>query len=154
MTDPVKLLLEDSPKITSPKKRNFSINIGDNFQIKSQAKGLPAPKITWRRQGRIIGNDTLVLNGVTSNDSGVYLCSAHNHAGEDHKEIVVTVMEHKYGSKKPAVPAPHTTSHYAVWPVVVGVSVFLVAAAIVFRLRGRYCKRNIPYGPQIDVQAS
>ena len=72
------------------------------MRIKSQARGLPTPNITWTRQGRIIDNDTLVLNGVTSNDSGVYLCSAHNQAGEDHKEIVVTVMEHKYGSKKPA----------------------------------------------------
>ena len=76
------------------------MNIGDNLRINSQAKGLPTPTITRTKQGRIVGNDTLVLNGVTPNDSGVYLCSAHNQAGEDHKEIVVTVLEHNYGSQK------------------------------------------------------
>ena len=70
------------------------------MRINSQAKGLPTPTITWTKQGRIVGNDTLVLNGVTPNDSGVYLCSAHNQAGEDHKEMVVTVLEHNYGSQK------------------------------------------------------
>ena len=90
----------DSPKITSPKQENFSVNIVDNLRINSQAKGLPTPTITWTKQGRIVGNDTLVVNGVTPNDSGVYLCSAHNQAGEDHKEIVVTVLEHNYGSQK------------------------------------------------------
>ena len=76
------------------------MNIGNNLQINSQAKGLPAPNITWTKQGRIVGNDTLVLNGVTLNDSGVYLCRAYNRVGEDHKEIVVTVLEHNYGSRK------------------------------------------------------
>lgn len=52
-------------------------------------------------------------------------------------------------------PVPRITSHHtAVWQVVVGVSAFLIAAVVVFRLRGRRCKRNIPYEPQIDVQAS
>ena len=76
------------------------MNIGDNLRINSQAKGLPAPNITWTKQGRIVGNDTLVLNRVTPNDSGVYLCSAHNQAGEDRREIVVAVIEHNYGSQK------------------------------------------------------
>ncbi|PFX16777.1 Hemolin [Stylophora pistillata] len=159
LTDPVKLLLEDSPKIISPKKRNFSINIGDNLRIKSKAKGLPTPNITWTRQGRIFVKDTLVLKGVTSNDSGVYLCSAHSQAGEDHKEILVTVMEHKYGSKKPAVPhiATRTSSDGSpVWlfPVVIAVSVSVIAVVVVFGLRGRHCKRNIRYEQHIDIQAS
>ncbi|CAH3045753.1 unnamed protein product [Pocillopora meandrina] len=158
LTDPVMLLLEDPPKITSPKQENFSVNIGDNLRINSQAKGLPAPNITWTKQGRIFGNDTLVLNRVTPNDSGVYLCSAHNQAGEDHKEIVVTVLEHNYGSQKLTVPhMPTQTSHdrgSLVWlfPVVIGVSVLLIAAVVIFRLRGRYCERNLAYGQHIDEE--
>nr|XP_058955553.1 tyrosine-protein kinase-like otk [Pocillopora verrucosa] len=160
LTDPVMLLLEDSPKITSPKQENFSVNVGDSLRINSQAKGLPAPTITWTKQGRTVGNDTLVLNGVTPNDSGVYLCSAHNQAGEDHKEIAVTVLEHYYGSQKLTVPhMPTQTSHdrgSPVWlfPVVIGVSVFLIAAVVVFRLRGRHCKRNLAYEQHIDEKAS
>ncbi|XP_066017366.1 uncharacterized protein [Pocillopora verrucosa] len=160
LTDPVMLLLEDSPKITSPKQENFSVNVGDSLRINSQAKGLPTPTITWTKQGRIVGNDTLVLNGVTPNDSGVYLCSAHNQAGEDHKEIVVTVLEHNYGSQKLTVlHMPTQTSHdrgSPMWlfPVVIGVSVFLIAAVVAFRLRGHRCRRNLAYEQDIDEKAS
>ena len=39
-------------------------------------------------------------------------------------------------------------------PVVMGVSVFLIAAVVIFRLRGRHCKRNLAYKQHIDEKAS
>ena len=41
-----------------------------------------------------------------------------------------------------------------VWlfPVVIGVSVLLLAAVVIFRLRGRYCERNLAYGQHIDEE--
>ena len=54
---------------------------------------------------------------------------------------------------------PTQTSHdrgSPVWlfPVVIGVSVFLIAAVVVFRSRGHRCKRNLAYEQHIDEKAS
>ena len=58
----------------------------------------------------------------------------------------------------PFFPVPHMptqTSHdrgSPVWlfPVVIGVSVFSIAAVVVFRSRAHHCKRNLAYEQHID----
>ena len=55
-------------------------------------------------------------------------------------------------------PVPHVPTQASqdkgspVWlfPVVIGVSVFLIAAVVIFRSRARYCKRTLAYELQID----
>ena len=40
------------------------------------------------------------------------------------------------------------------FPVVIGVSVFLIAAVVVFRSRGHRCRRNLAYEQHIDEKTS
>ena len=59
----------------------------------------------------------------------------------------------------PVLHMPTQTSHdrgSPMWlfPVVIGVSVFLIAAVVVFRLRGHRCRRNLAYEQHIHIQQS
>ena len=68
---------------------------GNDLDIECQAHGVPNPIVTWTRLERVIKNHNLVLKRVRRSDSGVYLCKAYNKAGEDRKEVIVTVSDHK-----------------------------------------------------------
>ncbi|KAL9971571.1 hypothetical protein ACROYT_G017748 [Oculina patagonica] len=157
LTDTVTLRIEDPPKITNPLQRNLSVRTGEDLDLKCQASGVPEPVVTWTRHGRVFKNQTLYLKRVTASDSGLYLCRANNQAGEDSKEIVVTVND--YNDKSPQTPVPNTPapSEAAISPVwialVVICGLLIIIALIVFlsRSRVRY-KRNTPYEPQIDTK--
>ena len=86
-------LLADPPKIISPLKRNVYLKTGDTLKLKCEATGFPYPQFTWTRQGRRIRNQSLVLNRVSRNDSGLYLCKAFNTDGEDSMEVIVTIED-------------------------------------------------------------
>ena len=74
--------------------------------------------------------------------------------------IMIIILPAKVLSNFFLVPhMPTQTSHdrgSPVWlfPVVIGVSVFLIAAVVVFRLRGHRCKRNLAYKQHTDEKAS
>ena len=90
----------DPPKITSSLQRNVTVRTGEDLELTCQASGVPSPVVTWTRFGRVIKNQTLVLKRVTKSDSGLYLCTAHNKAGDDTKEIIITVRDYNDISQK------------------------------------------------------
>jgi hypothetical protein len=86
-----------------------TLNTGDNvtslsdtpLRITCKANGIPEPTITWFKDGREIGaedrarvlpNNTLLLIGVTLEQSGVYTCKARNIDGEDTSDSKVNVI--------------------------------------------------------------
>ncbi|KAJ7391303.1 Immunoglobulin C-2 Type [Desmophyllum pertusum] len=104
LTDTVTLRLEDPPEITNPLQRNITVRTGNDLDIECQAHGVPNPIVTWTRLERVIKNHNLVLKRVRRSDSGVYLCKAYNKAGEDRKEVIVTVSDHN--DESPQINSP------------------------------------------------
>ncbi|KAJ7391299.1 hypothetical protein OS493_019431 [Desmophyllum pertusum] len=90
-------------------------------------------------------------------DSGVYLCKAYNKAGEDRKEVIVTVSDHNDESPQITVlrtPKQASEEISPLWTslLVVSASIILIMLTVLlFRSRG-HCRRNIPYSPQIDTE--
>ena len=59
-------------------------NVGEQLNLACMAKGKPAPKINWIRNGRIIPDKTDRLyhvKEVSVSDAGVYSCRASNQLG-------------------------------------------------------------------------
>jgi len=59
-------------------------NVGEQLNVVCIAKGKPAPKINWIRNGRIIPDKTERLyhvKEVSVSDAGVYSCRASNQLG-------------------------------------------------------------------------
>ncbi|KAJ7372080.1 Hemicentin-1 [Desmophyllum pertusum] len=159
LTDTVKLRLEDPPEITNPLQRNVTARTGDDLDIKCQAKGVPNPIMTWTRLGRVIKNQTLALKRVRRSDSGVYLCKAYNKAGEDSKEVIVTVSDYNDESPQITVPSTPKQSSEEISPLwtsllVVSASIILIMFAVLLLLSRGYCRTKIPYAPQIDTKTS
>ena len=105
-----------------PSRMNYTVNMGDVVTFQCVATGIPAPFITWFRNGtelsnsRVTLNDpsgstdidgdgemilqtsrTLNLNMTENGDSGSYECRASNDAtpGEDSESFEV-IVQSKY----------------------------------------------------------
>jgi len=74
---------------------------GKDVLLTCNGSGEPKPRITWRRQGRNmpdgsyeIRNETVMLTGVSEEDSGTYECIASNRVGApDTRQVQVVVVE-------------------------------------------------------------
>ena len=115
-----------SPIVTSvypdPSLMNYTVNMGDVVTFQCVATGIPAPSITWFRNGTELSNSrvtlgdlsestamdgdgemilqtsrTLNLSMTQDNDSGSYECRASNDAtpGEDSESFEV-IVQSKY----------------------------------------------------------
>ena len=96
--------------------------------------------MTWTRLGRVIKNQTLALKRVRRSDSGVYLCKAYNKAGEDSKEVIVTVSD--YNDESPQITG-NWTERVSVIGQSVSQSASQLACLSVCRCVGRSVGRSI-----------
>ena len=71
------------PKVSALIK-NQSVPLNFTFEIKCYVKGDPPPKVNWSKDGLDldIKENTLIINRVTFEDAGWYLCNAKNWAGK------------------------------------------------------------------------
>ncbi|XP_030372346.1 peroxidasin, partial [Scaptodrosophila lebanonensis] len=72
---------------------DIEASIGDDVALLCQVDGEPKPELTWMQNTnqitseyaphmQILASGTLRINGVASNDIGIYQCMAHNEMGE------------------------------------------------------------------------
>lgn len=70
--------------------QTLSVLSGTKVSIECPVSGVPKPDVTWSRQDNKMDTDghvlvkesLLIINNVTREDTGVYLCKAVNFAGE------------------------------------------------------------------------
>ncbi|XP_057363933.1 hemicentin-1 isoform X3 [Manis pentadactyla] len=68
---------------------DVSLNKGEQLQLSCKAAGIPLPKLTWTFNNNIIparfdsanGHSELIIERVSKEDSGTYVCTAENSVG-------------------------------------------------------------------------
>ncbi|XP_078487200.1 palladin isoform X5 [Ciona intestinalis] len=99
--------------------QDLSTSQGECLVLECRVKGVPPPKLTWRREGDVIDDcpdfrilhrgeiGTLVIGEAFPEDSGKFTCEAVNKAGEDVTSCDLTVKGgayHSIATKSPASP--------------------------------------------------
>lgn len=79
--------LTDPPSVQSDPQGPFEVKIGSVFEIVCEAKGVPHPIITWKRQGKPksdqLDNTRRMMVEVTNREmSGTIECIATNGVGQ------------------------------------------------------------------------
>ncbi|KAI4563342.1 hypothetical protein MJT46_010951, partial [Ovis ammon polii x Ovis aries] len=79
----------------------MSVIVNNPLELTCMASGIPAPKITWMKDGRPLpqmdqmqtlgGGEVLRLSSTQVEDTGRYTCLASSPAGDDDKEYLVRV---------------------------------------------------------------
>ena len=72
--------------------QNTEVAVGDKAQLECRGpRGMPEPRIKWKKDGEILHPNrriqiskegTLSIENSRQDDSGTYVCVAHNVAGE------------------------------------------------------------------------
>ncbi|KAM4812745.1 hemicentin-1 [Urocitellus parryii] len=85
----------------SGKPEEISIIVNNPLELACNASGIPAPKITWMKDGRPLlqtdqmqtlgGGTVLQISSAQVEDTGRYTCLASSPAGDDDKEYLVRV---------------------------------------------------------------
>ncbi|XP_023559876.1 hemicentin-1 [Octodon degus] len=85
----------------SEETEEISVIVNNPLELTCMASGIPAPKITWMKDGRPLlqtddvqslrGNVVLQISSAQVEDTGRYTCLASSPAGDDDKEYLVRV---------------------------------------------------------------
>ncbi|OXB56883.1 hypothetical protein ASZ78_013391 [Callipepla squamata] len=76
------------------------VHLNASAVLECIAEGVPAPRITWRKDGsvfngnntRLLSSGSLVIISPAVDDTAVYVCSVSNDAGEDQRAIELNVQ--------------------------------------------------------------
>ena len=100
----VSLCISDRPEITKH-PQNITVTERNNVTLTCNATGNPEPQFSWykventvKRNNRInvsAENSHLTITDVNREDSGGYLCVAHNKVGNDTSIIVILDVQCK-----------------------------------------------------------
>ncbi|RXG61788.1 Peroxidasin-like protein, partial [Armadillidium vulgare] len=87
--------------IIKDEPRDVTVSAGGQAELKCTAQGLPPPSITWKRDGSTVTNDqkyqissdgSLIIDNVSSEDEGLYECSASNYVGYAAVRATLTIQ--------------------------------------------------------------
>ncbi|XP_071521939.1 roundabout homolog 2-like [Panulirus ornatus] len=97
-----------TPPWLEERPANVTVPSGVMAELVCRARGFPAPTLTWRRlDGKIplgrstIEDERLMLEQVTSVDSGVYVCEVENEAGITGAQATLTVIDAPQLTQRP-----------------------------------------------------
>lgn len=105
-----KVLVERAPELFSPSLNENNFNVGDNFTLNCDIKGLPEPNIMWYKNGNPITADNKIVKGneshkslfvsadkkylqisnTNSDDFGEYWCVGENYLGKIKQAFDIT----------------------------------------------------------------
>uniref|UniRef100_A0A8C0H6V0 Ig-like domain-containing protein n=1 Tax=Chelonoidis abingdonii TaxID=106734 RepID=A0A8C0H6V0_CHEAB len=107
------LNVKEAPKFVKKLEASRFLKQGDSVQLECKISGSPEIKVLWYRNDteihasekyRLLFSDSVAVLTITDaniEDSGDYICEAHNSAGTASCSTVVTVKEPPVFSKKP-----------------------------------------------------
>jgi len=93
-----------APKITRSRSNvELSVTQRRPIRVDCDATGVPTPTMTWTKDGVPLESDggrvnvlqngqLLMLSAAAIEDSGIYMCTAQNVAGIDHKQFRLQVL--------------------------------------------------------------
>lgn len=89
------------PLISDNSSRGLIVGAGDTFTLSCNASGVPAPKISWRREnngllptgGVVAKGNTITIYNATKDDRGIYYCIADNSVGRAARRSVGVEIE-------------------------------------------------------------
>ncbi|XP_023213276.1 hemicentin-1-like isoform X2 [Centruroides sculpturatus] len=86
----------------SPARSEISHSLYENIRLSCPALGFPKPWISWYKDSRLLTNGSrieislnqtkLFIKNATSQDAGIYTCTAVNEAGSSEKELLLTIL--------------------------------------------------------------
>ncbi|XP_056132043.1 hemicentin-1 [Lampris incognitus] len=95
------LTVQVPPRINGQKEEEVSVIEGNMVSLLCDVQAYPPPEITWTRDGQVLqfstgihilpGGQMLQLPRARVEDSGQYVCTATNSAGQDQKSILLSV---------------------------------------------------------------
>nr|DBA21577.1 TPA: hypothetical protein GDO54_018188 [Pyxicephalus adspersus] len=95
------LMVHVPPRILGAKSENVSTVLHTSISIVCDVQSHPTPEITWYKDGQVLhpgrgylimpGGQVLQIARVQLSNQGIYMCRAQNPAGEDEKQIHLTV---------------------------------------------------------------
>uniref|UniRef100_A0AAV2KYV0 Ig-like domain-containing protein n=1 Tax=Knipowitschia caucasica TaxID=637954 RepID=A0AAV2KYV0_KNICA len=98
----VDLQVHVPPSITEG-HNNVTVTVNVQTTLSCEAAGIPKPTVSWRKNGRLINTDqnqnmyrllssgSLVVIAATVEDTAVYECVVSNEAGEDSRQVILSV---------------------------------------------------------------
>ncbi|XP_011809249.1 PREDICTED: ADAMTS-like protein 3 isoform X1 [Colobus angolensis palliatus] len=116
------VILSVERNITKPEHNHLSVMVGGiveaalgaNVTIRCPVKGVPQPNITWlKRGGSLSGNVSLLFNGslllqnVSLENEGTYVCTATNALGKAVATSVLHLLERRWPESKIVFPQGH-----------------------------------------------
>nr|XP_015214260.1 PREDICTED: myosin light chain kinase, smooth muscle isoform X1 [Lepisosteus oculatus]XP_015214261.1 PREDICTED: myosin light chain kinase, smooth muscle isoform X1 [Lepisosteus oculatus] len=119
----------EPPAFTLP-PRNVRVALGSTARIDGKVRGYPEPQVTWYKNGKTViagdrnvieqsarGTFSLVIQGVTEEDSGKYTCEAVNDGGS--RQVTVELTVEGNGGRKYNLPSSSrsTGGKFSVPPV-------------------------------------
>uniref|UniRef100_A0A8B9JKN2 Cell adhesion molecule-related/down-regulated by oncogenes n=1 Tax=Astyanax mexicanus TaxID=7994 RepID=A0A8B9JKN2_ASTMX len=85
------------PVIEGPLHETLTHTLGSRVRLVCDTTGVPAPKISWLKDGVVIGNsghgNVLELGPLEPSHAGTYTCRAENSGGQTQKDFSLTVYE-------------------------------------------------------------
>lgn len=89
------------PLISDSSSRGVTVAAGETFSLTCNATGVPAPKISWRREnngllptgGVVAKGNSITIYNATKDDRGIYYCIADNNVGKPAKRSVGIEIE-------------------------------------------------------------
>lgn len=89
------------PLILDTSSRGLIVGAGETFTLSCNATGVPAPKVSWRREnngllptgGVVAKGNSITIYNATKDDRGIYYCIADNSVGKPAKRSVGVEIE-------------------------------------------------------------
>ena len=90
------------PTITNKSKSEATVVEGNVLYLMCEAKGYPAPSVTWKKNGKVLQTNSrktdFIIDYASENDAGKYECEASNSVRTVSYTVEVTIKGNNFQS--------------------------------------------------------